>query len=232
MTFLDILITWALVKLADRMWAGQTPPTTTRTPHVPPPKTPDRSRRPAPVTTLPATFTPPWPQVVPEGLPPFPGSGWEPDEPPSPDVVSRAHMLLSSLWKGGPGTFKVEKTAGRWIAYRATPMGTKRGVVAYRESRHAPFLTPPTSAPRSEPSGPVQTASVRPPSAATSLPTLRQGSRGNDVVILQKALGIPADGAFGPQTERAVRAFQSSRGLKVDGIVGPQTWGALLGKAA
>ena len=36
------------------------------------------------------------------------------------------------------------------------------------------------------------------------------------------------DGMFGPNTERAVKAFQTSRSLLVDGIVGPQTNAALL----
>ena len=47
------------------------------------------------------------------------------------------------------------------------------------------------------------------------------------VAKLQRALGIPADGIFGPQTRRAVRAFQATHNLVVDGIVGPQTRAAL-----
>ena len=57
--------------------------------------------------------------------------------------------------------------------------------------------------------------------------TLRRGDRGAEVAALQRALGIAADGAFGPATDRAVRAFQRAKGLAADGIVGPRTRAAL-----
>ena len=41
----------------------------------------------------------------------------------------------------------------------------------------------------------------------------------------------PIDGSFGPRTESAVRAYQTSRGLTVDGIVGDQTWWVRAGAA-
>jgi cell wall-associated NlpC family hydrolase len=56
---------------------------------------------------------------------------------------------------------------------------------------------------------------------------LRRGATGPDVVRLQRALGITADGIFGRNTERAVLAFQRSHGILVDGEVGPQTWGTM-----
>lgn len=58
-------------------------------------------------------------------------------------------------------------------------------------------------------------------------PTVRQGSTGSDVVALQGALGITADGAFGPKTRAAVVAFQKSRDLLPDGVVSRMTWAAL-----
>lgn len=57
--------------------------------------------------------------------------------------------------------------------------------------------------------------------------TLKKGSKGEEVKVLQKALNVTVDGDFGPKTEEAVKAFQKSKGLTPDGIVGPKTWVAL-----
>ncbi len=59
--------------------------------------------------------------------------------------------------------------------------------------------------------------------------TLRKGSKGEGVKMMQEALGIGADGSFGPGTERALKAWQSANGLTADGIAGPMTLEKLLG---
>lgn len=66
-------------------------------------------------------------------------------------------------------------------------------------------------------------------------PTLRRGSRGEYVTLLQTMLvqrGYDigkwgADGSFGAATESAVKSFQKDHGLTSDGIVGEKTWDAL-----
>lgn len=62
---------------------------------------------------------------------------------------------------------------------------------------------------------------------------MRHGSKGNDVVELQKFLNVvgqdsgQVDGKFGPKTKEAVIKFQNAHGLKGDGVVGTLTREAL-----
>jgi Transglycosylase-like domain/Putative peptidoglycan binding domain len=63
--------------------------------------------------------------------------------------------------------------------------------------------------------------------SAASDVVVKRGDRGDAVRKIQSALGVAADGVFGPMTEQAVKRFQRSKGLVVDGIVGPQTRAAL-----
>jgi peptidoglycan DL-endopeptidase CwlO len=63
--------------------------------------------------------------------------------------------------------------------------------------------------------------------ATASAALLRIHSRGPAVVAAQQALGVTADGEFGPITRAAVKSFQRAHGLEVDGVIGPVTAGAL-----
>lgn len=64
--------------------------------------------------------------------------------------------------------------------------------------------------------------------------TLKLGSKGKTVEVLQRALAgkgynvVVIDGDFGSVTDREVRKYQTDNKLFVDGIVGPQTWEALM----
>lgn len=46
--------------------------------------------------------------------------------------------------------------------------------------------------------------------------------------IIQKAVGVTADGKFGPKTKNYVMEYQSKKKLSIDGIVGYRTWTAIL----
>lgn len=69
----------------------------------------------------------------------------------------------------------------------------------------------------------------------TSRPTLRMGSRGENVVYLQRKLtnlgyhvgGV--DGIFGVNTCNAVIDFQTDQKLQADGVVGAKTWAKIEG---
>lgn len=69
------------------------------------------------------------------------------------------------------------------------------------------------------PSAPEAVASFEKP-----FPTVRKGSQGEYVKLLQSKLGVAIDGDFGPETDLSLKAYQLAHHLTVDGVAGPQTW--------
>ena len=72
-----------------------------------------------------------------------------------------------------------------------------------------------------------------PPDPISPFPLVKRGAKVFPVRSLQQLLcarnhDVAVDGNFGPLTESAVKAFQSSKGLASDGIVGPATWSKLI----
>lgn len=86
----------------------------------------------------------------------------------------------------------------------------------YKNLTGSPITTPPT------PTCPSLTLA--------SYPSIKQGSTGTSVKVIQCLVGATPDGFFGSATTSKVKAFQSSVGLLADGVVGPKTWNAALSK--
>jgi peptidoglycan hydrolase-like protein with peptidoglycan-binding domain len=62
---------------------------------------------------------------------------------------------------------------------------------------------------------------------------VQNGNQGHPIRTLQFLLrarghNLAVDGIFGPITQAAVKAFQTSKGIIANGIVSPQTWSALI----
>jgi len=85
---------------------------------------------------------------------------------------------------------------------------------------------PPPDVPPDLPPGIPPGVPPAPPTPGTKgRPTIRQGSRGPDVVDWQEIIRVKADGIFGAGTHAATVAWQRARPpLVADGIVGPATW--------
>ena len=60
--------------------------------------------------------------------------------------------------------------------------------------------------------------------------TVKSGTSDPDVLYLQRFLGLTPDGAFGPKTDTALKAWQKDNGLTPDGIAGPKTWELIMSK--
>ena len=64
-------------------------------------------------------------------------------------------------------------------------------------------------------------------------PVVQNGSQGHPIRTLQLLLrahghNLTVDGMFGPATEAAVKAFQTSKGMTADGKMSAQTWSTLI----
>lgn len=76
-----------------------------------------------------------------------------------------------------------------------------------------------------------------PSATRTSYPTVKQGSSGTAVRLVQcklKTSGakLNLDGVFGPATKAAAMKFQKTRGLPSNGVVNARTWTALLAQGS
>lgn len=146
--------------------------------------------------------------------------------------------------RGAPAPSSMETDASRAAAVWSALVrqALEGGVAGGAPAEAMPAATAPAEATPPEPAAAAPAPAAPNPltQAISSSPStwLRRPLRGPMVAELQRQLRAagfdpgPADGYFGPVTERAVLAFQRAAGITVDGKVGPQTLGALLGRTA
>ncbi|MEA2254774.1 MAG: peptidoglycan DL-endopeptidase CwlO [Solirubrobacteraceae bacterium] len=120
------------------------------------------------------------------------------------------------LGHGGYWEESLARSLRRRAARRRTPLAA-RGSARISVALAAVALTGPTAGATAATKSTTTTFNVG----------LSRGDTGPQVKALQRALGIAADGLFGPGTEQAVRSFQAARGLQTTGAVGPRTAAAL-----
>jgi cell wall-associated NlpC family hydrolase len=126
--------------------------------------------------------------------------------------TARVHVELLKLGSRGPGVTRVQR-ALRIAADGVFGPQTRRAVRGFQK-RHGLLVD-----------------GIVGPQTRKALfdraPAEQRFIRAWWVVPVQRALGVPADGLYGPVSRGAVRAYQKRNGLIVDGVVGPQTLGAL-----
>jgi len=92
----------------------------------------------------------------------------------------------------------------------------------------------PLAAPADAPVAPMPPHSVAPVAvsepAAAPFKDVKVGSKGANVKSVQKAVGVTADGVFGPITEKAVKVWQKKVGLPITGIIDSVAWLKIVGK--
>ncbi len=114
-----------------------------------------------------------------------------------------------------------------------TAMALENGAMAGKEEA-AEASPRPTDKPDGETVGRDDPGTPQMTTMQTALPLLKQGHIGGAVWAMQTLLtgrgystgGV--DSEFGPMTDKALRAFQSSKGLEADGECGARTWAALI----
>jgi peptidoglycan hydrolase-like protein with peptidoglycan-binding domain/cell wall-associated NlpC family hydrolase len=139
-------------------------------------------------------------------------------------------LAATELWELSLGRSRARRRAAE---LRFVPASTRAKRISL--GALAAFSVGPTaSVADGTPAGAAAGSSpASPPTTTEHGIVLSNESEGRQVTLLQQALGgVKVDGVYGPETEAAVRQFQSSKGIAADGVAGPATTGALRSRAS
>lgn len=206
-------------------------------PYAPPQQAP--AQAPTPMPGAAALPTLPWPSgPVPATLPPFPGAGWEPDTPVTPDIVTRAKYWNALLWDYSTKTqrkpFVQENFGGEWVTFAAAWHPGDKGPKTYMATeawrvKRAPGTSPAAYAPPAN--APAQAPAYVPAAAPGAAPPA-QAPPMQQRAPLAAVQPYPGPGAWksnAPYVKRyqaALAALGYYHG-NIDGDAGPLTQGAV-----
>jgi putative chitinase len=139
-------------------------------------------------------------------------------------VATKKGALESALWFWDNKNLNPVADTGDVVRMTRIINGGDIGLADRRQRYEQAMRVFNGAAPVSQPA-----ESATPVVPAAQLETVRVGSRGDTVRLVQQKLGLTADGVFGPGTERAVKQWQEANGLTADGIIGPKSLARLLG---
>jgi len=139
-----------------------------------------------------------------------------------PKPWGRGWKCDRAAWKNYPKKAFAGSPGGDWVHIE---VGTRYCQdAAYYEQKMAELLG--NKKPARKPAAKKKAAPAYPGKS------LRKGSKGDDVKLVQEKVGATPDGDFGSKTEKSVKAWQADNTAccgPSDGIVGPKTWGCMFG---
>jgi murein DD-endopeptidase MepM/ murein hydrolase activator NlpD len=112
----------------------------------------------------------------------------------------------------------IEFEAAHNESAQATPEDAPATLAPTHSVPEIPTVAVPKEAPVVKEAAPVA------PAPAKAKPVLKVGSKGTLVKVVQKKIGVTADGAFGPKTAAALKAYQTKHGIPATGVVDAATW--------
>ncbi|MFL6167799.1 MAG: peptidoglycan-binding protein [Ornithinibacter sp.] len=160
---------------------------------------------------------------------------------PAANPLAKYAGLTLRLWSRGEavkalqkaiGGLAVDGSYGRLTEARVKAFQKAKGlaVTGVTDAKVWKALMAAPSAPAAAPAAPAPAtaATLRTEFTAVKATTLKAGSTGAAVKVLQRALGgLVVDGRFGSATTARVRAFQTAHRLPATGVVDSRTWAAL-----
>ncbi len=156
---------------------------------------------------------------------------------PTTSPLAKYSKLTLKLWSRGEAVKALQKAIGKLAVDGSYGRLTEGRVKQYQKSKGLPvtgvtdakvwkaLMASTTPAPAPAPAPATTFATEFTPVKST---TLKVGSTGSAVKVLQRALGgMAVDGSYRAATATAVKAFQKAHHLTVTGVVDAKTWTAL-----